>query len=225
MIDDLSQVSDADIVVLGIKNYSLPKVAEMVKKKLGDRPVIVSMANGRENQDILPKYFSKVIFCVVCYNAWRDKPVVVGYQKKGPLVIGTPDNSLKNELTMVSAIFNKGVETIITSHLQDAVHSKIVMNLTNALDTLIGNGYKPLDNIALYQKILPNTLYEGVRIIQAAGYKECKLGGMPSFFMLKLGTIMPAWIVRPIFKRKVKKMVMSSMTQDILQAGGKHKRN
>ena len=52
------------------------------------------MANGIDNQRILPKFFSKAIYCVVGYNARRDQPVVVGYQRKGPLVIGTPDNTL-----------------------------------------------------------------------------------------------------------------------------------
>ena len=63
--------------------------------ELGDRPIVVSMANGIDNQRILPKFFSKVIYCVVGYNARRDEPVVVGYQRKGPLLIGTPDNTLR----------------------------------------------------------------------------------------------------------------------------------
>jgi Ketopantoate reductase len=218
-IDRIEELPDVDIIILGVKNYSLPAMAEMLKKTVGDRPVIVSMANGTDNQSILPRYFSKVIYAVISFNARRDEPVVVGYQKKGPLLIGTPDNSLKEELQMVQAILGKGCETIIVDHLADAVHSKIVMNLTNALDTLVGQGYRPISNFGIYQKLLPNTLWEGVTIIKAAGFKECKMGGMPSFFLLRLGTLMPAWIARPIFKHKIKTMVMSSMTQDILLRG------
>jgi 2-dehydropantoate 2-reductase len=215
-IDNINELPDVDIIILAIKNYSLPAIAEMLKKTVGDRPIIVSLANGLENQAILPKYFSKVIYTVISYNARLDEPAVVGYQKKGPLLIGTPDNSLSDELKMVQSILGSGCETIIVDHLQDAVHSKIVMNLTNALDTLVGQGYQPISNFDVYQKLLPNTLWEGVNIIKAAGYKECKMGGMPSFFLLWLGSIMPAWIARPIFKHKIKTMVMSSMTQDIL---------
>jgi 2-dehydropantoate 2-reductase len=215
-IDKIDELPDVDIIILAVKNYSLPAIAEMLKKTVGDRPVIVSLANGLENQAILPKYFSKVIYTAISYNARLDEPAVVGYQKKGPLLIGTPDNSLSNELKTVQSILGSGCETIIVDHLQDAIHSKIVMNLTNALDTLVGQGYKPISNFAVYQKLLPNTLWEGVQIIKAAGYKECRMGGMPSFALLWLGTIMPAWIIRPIFKRKIKTMVMSSMTQDVL---------
>lgn len=215
-IDRIDELPDVDIIILGVKNYNLPAMAEMLKKAVGDRPVIVSMANGTDNQTILPRYFSKVIYTVISFNARRDGPAVVGYQKKGPLLIGTPDNSLRDELKMVQAILGSGCKTIIVDHLADAVHSKIVMNLTNALDTLVGQGYRPVSNFEVYQKLLPNALWEGVAIIKAAGYKECKMGGMPSFFLLRLGTLMPAWIVRPIFKHKIKAMVMSSMTQDIL---------
>ena len=91
VIDDLDEVADADFILLGVKNFSLQKVAEAVKEKVGDKPIIVSMANGIENQRILPRIFSKVIYCVVCYNGWMDEPGVVGYQKRGPLAIGTPD--------------------------------------------------------------------------------------------------------------------------------------
>lgn len=215
-IDHISELPNVDIIILAVKNYSMPAMAAMIKEACGDRPLIVSMANGIENQSILPRSFSKVIYTVVSYNARRDEPVVVAYQKKGPLLIGTPDNSLQDELAMVQAILSLGCETIIVDHLADAVHSKIVMNLTNALDTLVGQGYRPISNFAVYQKLLPNTLWEGVQIIKAAGYRECKMGGMPSFFLLRFGVIMPAWIARPIFKRKIKTMVMSSMTQDIL---------
>jgi ketopantoate reductase len=145
--------------------------------------------------------------------------VVVGYQKKGPLFIGTPDNTLMDELKMVQVILGTGCETIIVDHLQNAVHSKIVMNLTNALDTLVGRGYCPVSNFTVYQKLLSQTLWEGVRVIKAAGYKESKMSGLPSFLLLRLGAAMPAWVIRPIFKHKIKSMVISSMTQDILLRG------
>lgn len=218
-IDHIGELPDVDIIILAVKNYSLPAMSEMLKNTVGDKPIIVSLANGTDNQTILPRYFSRVIYTVISFNARRDEPVIVGYQKKGPLLIGTPDNTLQEELRLVQAILSKGCETIIVGELADAVHSKIVMNLTNALDTLVGQGYRPVSNFAVYQKLLPNTLWEGVKIIKAAGYKECKMGGMPSFFILRLGAIIPSWIARPLFKKKIKTMVMSSMTQDVLLRG------
>src|SRR5262249_57722172 len=69
------ELGDADIVVLGVKNYGLEAVAEQVRDELGDRPIIVSMANGIDNQRILPKLFSKGIYCVFFPNTPPDTPL------------------------------------------------------------------------------------------------------------------------------------------------------
>ncbi|MCK7515363.1 MAG: hypothetical protein MZV70_72855 [Desulfobacterales bacterium] len=57
-------------------------------------------------------------------------------------------------------------------------------------------------------------------MVKAAGYKECKLGGMPPWFLLKAGALLPRPLTSPLFKKNVAKMVMSSMSQDIIQQGG-----
>ncbi len=216
VIDDLSEVPDADVVVLGVKNYSLETVAGVVKDKLGDRPVIVGMQNGIANQRILPGYFSKVVYCVVSYNAWMDEPVVIGYQKKGPLHLGTPGGELSEELERISAVFNLGVETEVTDRIQDAIHSKIVLNLTNSLTTLLGLGVQPIPNRELFQKLLSNLLWEGILTMKAAGFRESKLGGMPSWTLLRLSAKLPRMITKKLFEKNVKKMVLSSMAQDVI---------
>lgn len=218
-VDRPGDVADAAIVVLAVKNYSLEAVARQVREELGDRPVVVSMANGIDNQRILPKFFAKAIYGVVGYNARRDAPVVVGYQRKGPLLIGTPDNALGEELRLVQSILARGCPTEITARLQDAVHSKIVFNLTNALDALVGRGAQPLSNLAVYQQLLAQTLWEGVRIIRAAGYREYRIPGFPAFALLHLAAAIPGFLTRPLFERELRAMRMSSMTQDVVLRG------
>ena len=219
-IDDLAEAPDADVVIIAVKNYSLDAVSRLVRDKLGDRPLIIGMQNGVENQNILPAFFSKVVYCVVSYNAWLDEPGVVGYQKRGPLIIGTRHNELGAEMSALAASFSRGVETIVTPHLGDATHCKLVINLTNSLTTLVGHTYRPISDPALFQKLLTNLTWEGVEITKAAGYRECKLGGMPSWGKLWAGAHLPRLITKPMFERNVKKMVLSSMAQDILQRGG-----
>jgi 2-dehydropantoate 2-reductase len=221
VIDDLAEVPDADVVVIGVKNYSLDAVAKLVKEKLGDRPVIVGMQNGIANQRVLPTYFSKVIYCVVSYNAWMDEPGVIGYQKKGPLHLGALKEGMAGELDRVSAVFNLGVETEVTDRIQDAIHSKIVLNLTNSLTTLLGLGVKKIPNRALFQRLLSNLLWEGVGVVKAAGFAESKLGGMPSWFLLRLSASLPRFLTKGLFEKNVRKMVISSMAQDVIGKGSK----
>jgi 2-dehydropantoate 2-reductase len=217
-VDRPGDIGDADIVVLAVKNYGLEAVARQVRAELGDRPIVVSLANGIDNQRILPKLFSRVIYGVVGYNARRDEPVVVGYQRKGPLLIGTPDNTLSDETRLVQSILARGCPTEIVDRLQDAVHTKIVINLTNALDALVGRGAKPLSNLA-YQRLLSRTLWEGVCVIHAAGYREYRIAGMPPFALLHVLAVLPGWLMRPMFKREVRAVRMSSMTQDVVLRG------
>lgn len=220
VIDDLSEAPDADIVVLGVKSYSLDKIAQLVRDKLGDRPLIVAMQNGLANQAILPKYFSRVIYCVISYNAWLDADGAIGYQKKGPLHLGTRHNELQDELREVTRIFNLGLETHATDAIGDAAHCKLVINLTNSLTTLIGLNFRPISNEALFQKLLTNLLYEGVQVVKAAGYKESRLGGMPPWAVVRAGAQLPRAVTKGMFARNVKKMVISSMAQDVIARGG-----
>lgn len=218
------EVADAAIVVLAVKNYSLEVAARQVRDELGDRPIVVSLANGIENQRILPKLFSKVIYGVVGYNAWVDAPAVVGYQRQGPLVIGTLGNSLHQdtrfqELSLVQSIFGRGCPTEIAEHMQDAIHSKIVINLTNALDALVGRGTRPLTNPDVYQLLLSQMLYEGVRVMRAAGFREHRIPGIPSFTLLRLLGVLPGRLVRPLFRKRLRAMGLSSMTQDVAMRG------
>ncbi len=217
---DISEIEDPDVIVVSVKNYSLDPVASMLKDKVGDLPIIVALQNGVENQKILPKYFSRVLYGVICYNAWLDKPGTVGFQKRGPIVLGALDDEMKFESKMVARVFNKGVETIVTPHIQDAAHSKIIINLTNSLTTLVGHKFREISDPALFQKLLTNLTYEGVQVVKAAGYGECKLGGMPSWMVMEMATKLPPFISKPIFDKNVKKMVVSSMAQDIIQRGG-----
>ena len=143
-VEGAADLPDADIVVLAVKNFSLEAVAREVHARLGDRPVIVSLANGVDNQSILPRRFSKVIYGVVGFNARRDCPVEVGYQRQGPLLIGALNEASRAQLSRVRDLLALGCETQVVDRLQDVVHTKIVINLTNALDALVGHGVAPL---------------------------------------------------------------------------------
>ncbi len=219
VISDIDEAADADVIAIGVKNYSLDAVAQLIKDKAGDKPIIIGLQNGVVNQKILPKYFSKVIYCIVGYNAWFEEPGVVGYQKKGPLLFGTINNELQEEMKMVSEIFNKGVETIVVENLQDAAYSKLILNLVNGLTTLIGYGFKEVANFGLFQKVITNVLNEGVQVAKAAGYSECKIGGMPPWLLIQAGAKLPYFLTRPMFKINAKKMVITSMAQDVIQRG------
>lgn len=221
VIEDLDEAKDADIIILGVKNYSLDAVAKLIKDKVGDHPYIIAIQNGVVNQTILPNYFSKVIYSIIGYNAWADDNGAIGYQSKGPLVFATEGNKYREEMDQIAEFFNQGVETIVVDNLGDISHTKLILNLTNSLTTLVGFKFKPISDPRLFQKVLSNLTYEGVKIAKSAGFNECSIGNMPSWTTMGMAAKLPTFITKSIFEKNIKKMVVSSMAQDVIQRGSK----
>lgn len=220
VIRDLGGLGDEDVLIFGVKNFSLDSVAGEAAKKTGGRPLALSMANGLENQVILPRHFRRCAYAVVGYNAWLDAPGVVGWQNKGPLVLGSPDSSLAPELQALATELGTGLEVVVTERLADAAHTKLVVNLINTITTLVGQGYRPITDIPAMQRLVSQTLYEGVRIVEAAGFREFHVGNMPGFSKIRASATLPPFLTRSMFKASLAKMVRSSMSQDVLLRGG-----
>ena len=217
VIEKLSDVKNPDIIAIAVKNYSLDKVAQSVKAEMTGDPIILGLQNGVMNQTLLPKYFNKVIFAVIEFNAWIDEPCVIGYQNKGPFVIGSTGNSLKNEIDALQTYMNKAVQTIVTDRIRDAAYCKMIINLTNSYTTLVGFKYRKISSLPLFKKVLSNSMYEGIKVLQAMGVQEYKAENMPTWGKIKASATLPDFITMGIFKKNLAKMVLSSMAQDILQ--------
>jgi ketopantoate reductase len=93
----------------------------------------------------------------------------------------------------------------------------MVINLTNSFTTLVGFKYRAISSMPLFKKMLSNSMYEGMKIVQAAGVSEYRADNMPSWGKIKASATLPDFITMGIFKRNLDKMVLSSMAQDILQ--------
>ena len=217
VIDSLADVKDPDIIAFAVKNYSLEAAAQSVKAQMTGDPIILGLQNGVLNQTLLPKYFKKVIFAVIEFNAWIDEPCVIGYQNKGPFVLGTGGSGLEKELAALRDFMNAGVETVSTDRIRDAAYCKMIINLTNSYTTLVGFKYREIGSLPLFKKVLSNSMYEGIKVLQKMGVSEFKAGDMPTWGKIKASATLPDLITMGIFKKNLAKMVLSSMAQDILQ--------
>ena len=217
VIDRLSDAGTPDVIVIAVKNYSLEAVAKSVKAEIKGDPIILGLQNGVMNQSVLPKYFRKVIFGVIEFNAWFDEPCVIGYQNKGPFVLGCIDNGLQNELNTLQSYMSSAVETIVTDRIRDAAYCKMIINLTNSYTTLVGFKYREIGSLPLFKKVLSNSMYEGIKVLKAMGVQEYKAHNMPTWSKIKASATLPDLITMGIFKKNLAKMVLSSMAQDILQ--------
>jgi len=224
LLENLEDLADMDMIITCVKNYSLENVAKMIKENVGENePVIVSMANGTRNQEILPKYFKHVVYTVIVNNAYKPEPSKVGYKSRGPLIFGVNNPRNDEELGKVVDYFKPVVHVETVDKLQDAVHSKMVVNLVNSINTLIGlNISISLDELGdedlrLLHEILGKVMYEGVVVLEADDFEYFKVGDMPSKLELWANAYLPWFLVKGRFLKKLRmNLEVSSMTSDVL---------
>lgn len=220
VIASLHEVELPDIILLTVKNYDIESTATMLKHQLsGEEPIIVGLQNGVENQQIVPKYFSRVLFGVICYNAWREGPTVVKFVKPGHVVIGALTDERANDLKTVATVLSLGLKCDITDHLQDAIHCKLAINLINGLMALVGFRKRSIESEKILVHMTTRLLAEGVEVLQAAGFKEQDLGSMPSWKDIELAVDMPESPENPLYDFIINRVGPTSMTQDVY--GGK----
>ena len=200
-----------------MKNYDLDSTARMLRDQLGSHePIVVALQNGVENQRVLPRYFTKVIYGVVCFNAWRDGPGRVGHQRRGYIILGTPANDLQLEQREVAAILRLGLDCSLTNRLEDAVHCKLAVNLTNVLTTLVGFPNCPVRSFSEVARMSARVIWEGIQVLQAAGFKEHELGSIPSWNTIRTSARLPAIVIKVFYRFTVREELgMNSTSQDI----------
>jgi len=216
VIEDLNELTNIDVVVITVKNYDLEEVAKDISTKLGDVPIVVGLQNGFENQQILPKYFTKVVYAVVVQSGWREEPGIFGTRGKGHLTLGNPENENPEITEKIAKILNLGIPTKTTQQFQDAAHSKLIINLSNATFTLISSKLKDDDAIFKLWNIFMNVYLEGVEVVKVAGYKEYELKGLPSWNVMELGKNLDKATAIKNFGRNLKYSWFNSMAQDMI---------
>jgi 2-dehydropantoate 2-reductase len=222
VIESLQEIPRPDIVIITVKNYDLQQTAHMLRLQLGEhQPIIASLQNGVENQRILPKYFSKPTFGVICYNAWREGPSKVSYVKQGTVVIGALRKELQPALQSVADVLNPGLTCLVTERLQDAVHCKLAINLINAEMALVGFRKRSIESEKILVHITTRLLEEGVNVLQAAGFKEHYLGHLPSWSEIRTAVNNPESAANPLYDFIINRVGPTSMTQDVFS--GKRK--
>ena len=216
IIASLDEIPPPDIILLTVKNYDLEAAAKMLRQQLGaEEPIVVSLQNGVENQRIVPKYFSRALFGVICYNAWREGSAVVKFVKPGHVVIGALTDDRASDLQTVASVLSPSLRCYVTDHLQDAVHCKLAINLINGLMALVGFRKRSIESEKILVHMTTRLLAEGVEVVQTAGFMEQDLGVMPSWHEIEMAVDMPESVENPLYDFIINRCGPTSMTQDV----------
>jgi 2-dehydropantoate 2-reductase len=220
-IGSLAETTPPDIIVITVKNYDLDNGARDLRAQLGNHePIVVALQNGVHNQQVLPKYFTRVVYGVVCYSAWREGPGEVGHDPRGYIILGTPANDLQDEVQTAAKIFRLGLDCVPTDRLQDAAHCKLVINQANALMTLVGVQKRPIKSFNVLMHMTFKLWEEGIQLLQATGFHEHALGHNPSWRFIKTSATLPSFITGSLFRLNTRRLGLNSMAQDVF--GGRN---
>ena len=216
IITDLNEIEPPEFIVITVKNYDLEEVAKDIHKKVGDKPIVIGLQNGIENQKILPKYFSKVVYGVIMFSAWYDEPGIFGNRGKGEIILGTPTNENQELMEKIRDILILGIPIKISQRFNDSVHSKLILNNANSIFTLIDN--TNLTNEKQYKivKLFIHIFIEGIKVLKKAGYKEYRLKGFPPWKLISLAKKMGKGALLRAFSSSIKYAWLNSMAQDMV---------
>ncbi|MCB0754327.1 MAG: ketopantoate reductase family protein [Flavobacteriales bacterium] len=212
-VASLENVEVPDLIVLGVKNYSLAVVLDAIEAKFGTDVPIMSVLNGVDHVNILSQRFSKPIFATITFNAYR-KSQILAEAVGGSLALSGP-NLEDPTLVAVYKILRRKIGVRLVQNPLDAAHCKLVLNLGNALLTIVAfhdNRNRELD---ILQKLSAALFNEGVDVLKRSGVKEAKIPGMPPWLLIRLSKWLPQWVILPIFEKKLKANSINSMAQDI----------
>ena len=228
VIEALSPSDRIDLLIITVKNFHLDACCQDIVDVIGRHTLILGLQNGVENQTILPKYFDRVVYAIVNYNAWQsndtaDKqnkgPVSWNVNLNGPIVLGTLDQQLAPIARDLRKLFSNFIDCQYSPSFRNHAHAKLVNNLANSVTTIIGNSHREETALAPLQAVLTKLTNEGIKTLEAAGIKETRMGPLPPWKVIKLTKLLPAFLTKPLFQRKLALIGSTSMANDIITRG------
>jgi 2-dehydropantoate 2-reductase len=214
-VSDIAEIQRPDWLVLAVKNYDLEAAASEIHAKLTGEPTVIALQNGVENYAVLPKYFARVVFGVIRYNAWRDATNMFGYERRGPVLLGVIDPKQISERDRAVRLFAAAFECYAEDRITDAAKCKMVLNLTNAITMLVGFGLRDIEDYDAFSRSVSRVMYEGMQILRKAGVHEVSMGGGATWRTMTLARFMPAFVTARILKKGMRDMHITSMGQDV----------
>jgi ketopantoate reductase len=80
---------------------------------------------------------------------------------------------------------------------------------------LVGFRKRSIESEKILVHMTTRLLYEGIQVLQAAGYKEHEIGSMPSWDEIRTAVNMPESLANPLYDFIVNRVGPTSMTQDL----------
>ncbi len=123
----------ADLIIVALKNHSLPEAAHDLKNLVGDQTTLISLMNGLDSEEFLGSIYGmdKVLYAIaVAIDALREGNSVT-YTNPGKVYFGEADNSHPSQrvLSTQKAFEQAGLVTEVPTDMMRMLWWKFMVNV------------------------------------------------------------------------------------------------
>ncbi|MCG9971188.1 ketopantoate reductase family protein [Christiangramia crocea] len=132
--DDVSEVPEPDLVILGVKSWQVPAVAKELMSVIGENTLVLPLQNGANNMEklleVLPE---KNVLAGLCFVvSFLEKPGKIKHIAFDPkITFGEIDNSRSTRIAKIKGIFDQaGITNTIPENIQLEIWKKFLFICT-----------------------------------------------------------------------------------------------
>jgi 2-dehydropantoate 2-reductase len=164
----------ADLIIVALKNHSLPEAAHDLKNLVGDQTTLISLMNGLDSEEYLGSIYGmdKVLYAIaVAIDALREGNSVT-YTNPGKVYFGEADNSHPSQrvLSAQKAFEQAGLVTEIPTDMMRMLWWKFMVNVgINQASAAMRAPYGVFQSSREAQALMEALMREVVVLAQRAG--------------------------------------------------------
>lgn len=214
--NDMSTLSDADIVIVAVKGVETHNVAVSLSKILTSKTLVFSFQNGVDNAKLLRDACSGIAICIgasiVTFNVvWKDNSF--RRTTAGPLILEHPSSSstfivsqasssssasgacldMKEVVTkfdrFVTLLQESGLEVEVAhthKEMLQAQYAKLTINLINAVNALSGMTSYRMLCDRKYRCVWGACMQESINVLRAVNIPPARVLGVPLVWLPRL---------------------------------------
>jgi 2-dehydropantoate 2-reductase len=172
--DDVSSISNPDLIVLGVKSWQIPSIANFLKPIINENTLVLPLQNGADNTEKLLKILDKKnVLAGLCRIVSKvESPGVINHFAFEPeVVFAENDNKETQRVKKVKMIFDKaGFKNSISNDIHLDIWRKFLfITIVSGVGALTREVFGVLKQDESIRKIMIDSGIEIMKIANAKG--------------------------------------------------------
>lgn len=162
--DDISFLSDCELIILGIKAWQIKEVAPELAKVLNKDALVLPLQNGILAVEELSEHIDKhqILGGLCMIFSSIEAPGVINHKGLEPLItFGEPDKTIKERTTNLSkSLENADINCAVSRDIEEAIWRKFMLICLSGFGAIVNSGYGPLREVPETRQMMIDALTE-----------------------------------------------------------------